>query len=96
MAVPKFLQPYLASYDLTKLDLKRDKDIIITELLNKGDGEALKWLVNRYSKTEIKKFVISPMRGMWLKSTLNYWLKVFGIKENKEKFREAVINLNPR
>lgn len=94
MTLPKFLQPYLASYDLSRLDTKRDKDIIITEILNKGDEDALAWLTKNYSKDEIKKVVEFPMRGMWLKNTLEYWLKIFGINKNAKKFERAILNLN--
>ena len=57
MGVPKFLQSSLASYDLSRIDVKKDKEIIITEVLNKGDGKALNWLAKNYTKNEIKLIV---------------------------------------
>ncbi len=94
MAVPKFLQPHLASYDLSKLNIERDKDLIVTEVLNKGDEKALKWLVGAYSKSDVRQIVSSPIRGMWLKGTLKYWLKIFNLKLNPKTFEDSVINLN--
>ena len=94
MAVPKFLQSSLASYNLVNLDVKRDKDIIITEVLNKGDEDALAWLTKNYTKKEVKEVVENPVRGMWLKNTLGYWLKIFGINGSDKKFERAVLNLN--
>ena len=84
MALPKFLQSYLASYDLKSLEVKRDKKLIITQVLNRGDDQALCWLSKYYSPQDIKQVVSSPTRGMWAESVLDYWLKIFGIKlENK-------------
>ena len=34
MSILSFLQTYLASYDLSRMDTERDKEIIITEILN--------------------------------------------------------------
>lgn len=94
MALPQFLQPYLASYDLGNLDINSDKKLIITEILNKGDYRTLHWLGKNYSQEEIKKVVSSPTRGMWMKPILSYWQKIFGVKINKKKLRKAIIDLN--
>lgn len=95
MSVPKFLQPYLASYDLSRLDMEEDKDIIITEILNKGDDKALFWLGKTYSKKEIKKVVSLPTRGLWMKSVLDYWTRIFDVNLPRKKFKQAVLDLNP-
>ncbi len=94
MSLPKFLQPCLASYDLNSLDIKRDKDIIITEILNKGDEDSISWLAQNYTKSEVKKVIESPIRGMWLKKTLEYWLKIFNVNKTDKKFERAIININ--
>ena len=96
MPIPKFLQSYLASYDLSELDTKEDKKLIITEILNKGNGEALSWVTDTYSKDDIKEVVSSPTRGMWLETNLAYWQMIFGLKIAPEVYRNAVINLNPQ
>lgn len=94
MALPKFLQPYLAGYDLRYLDSEKDRELIITQILNRGDDEALRWLSRNYSRNEIKQVVFSPTRGMWLRSILSYWLKIFGLKLDKKVFNQAIIDLN--
>jgi len=96
MSVPKFLQPYLASYDLNKLDATKDRNLIIREVLNKGNHKALVWLGKNYSRKELKGVIVSPTRGMWMRSILSYWLKIFNIKLPKKTFEEAIVNLNPR
>lgn len=95
MALPSFLQPCLASYDLSKMDPQSDKELIITEVLNKGDDQDIRWLGKTYTQEEIKQVVASPTRGMWLESILAYWLKIFDIKLPKDVFQKAIINLNP-
>lgn len=96
MALPKFLQPYLASYDLKALDKNRDKDLIITEVLNKGDKRATKWLLKTYTTEEIKKVLKRPLRGMWFKWVLDRWLKYFNIKIPKFTYELALFSLTPR
>lgn len=95
MALPKFLQHCLASYDLSKMDKDHDKETIITEVLNKGDDIDIRWLGQNYTLDEIKAVVASPTRGMWLSETLTYWLKIFDLKIPEDVFKKAVINLNP-
>ena len=95
MSVPKFLQPHLASYNFSKLDVGGDRELIITEVLNKGDFKALKWLCNNYSRRELEAVVKYPTRGMWMKSILVYWMKIFGIKLPEKVFRQAIFDLNP-
>lgn len=95
MAIPKFLQPYLASYELSSLDIEKDKDVIITEILNKGDGKALSWLAKTYTREELRKVVSSPIRGLWMKSVLKYWQRILDINIPQDKFKRAILDLNP-
>jgi len=94
MSLPKFLQPYLASYELSSLDVKRDRDLIVTEVLNKGDDKAVRWLGRVYSRDDIKQVVKNPVRGMWLENNLKYWLVIFDLNLSAKKLQDAVINLN--
>lgn len=94
MSVPSFLQTYLASYDLSGLDVKIDKNLIITEILNKGNKEAYSWLYENYSKSDIQEVISKPTRGMWLKGILQYWLKMFNLTLNKHQFEKAELNIN--
>jgi hypothetical protein len=82
MALPKFLQPYLASYDLSRLD-KNDPAVrqeLITQILNSGDDKAIRWLFQTYSKKTIKNAIRHPKRGNWFKDSLSYWQRILGIK----------------
>lgn len=79
MAIPSYLQPYLASYDLSKIDAfdQSVRNELITQILNKGDLEATKWIFKNYSLENIKECIKNPVRGVWIKSSLSYWQKIF-------------------
>lgn len=98
MALPKFLQSYLPSYDLSLLDkdnaaVKRE---IITQVLNTGDDQAIRWLFKNCSLKEIKKVLHSPQRGCWFKDSLNYWTKILAVKIPPSARQKAVLELCPK
>ncbi|MCK5460327.1 hypothetical protein KAI52_04375 [Candidatus Parcubacteria bacterium] len=96
MPLSNFLQSALWSYNLKKLDIKRDKKIIIEQILNYGTWEQLKWIMSSYSLNEIKRVVENPSRGCWKEDSLNYWLLFFNIKMPKRKSEKALFNLCPK
>jgi len=83
------------SYDVKSLDLKKDKDYIITQTLNYGSWEDLKWLYKVYSEKEIKEVIKNPSRGLWFEKVLNFWLTIFNIKLKKNIYQKAIFNINP-
>ncbi len=97
MFLPKFLQPYLASYDLSQIS-KSDKEMkkeIITQILNLGDKQAIKWVFENYKDWEIKESITNPIRGVWLKRSLFYWKHILEIEISKTDFEMAIANLDP-
>lgn len=97
MPIPKFLQPYLAPYDLSKLDVSSPgvSREIITEVLNRGDSKAVKWVFSSFPAKKIESAIIDPTPGTWLKSSLSYWQKILGVSSSSQKFQRAILNLNP-
>ena len=96
MSLPKFLQPYLASYDLSGLDIEKDKKSIISNILRRDtDAETLLWLFKTFSWSEIMSVVKNPERGMWMRSILLHWKKIFNIKIPKDILELAIIELDP-
>lgn len=71
--IPKFVQPFLWSYDVNKMDLVQDKKRIITNVLNLGTTQATDWLFEIYSKEDIKSCLTSPLPGEWNKKSLFFW-----------------------
>lgn len=97
MALPKFLQATLWSYDLSRIDAGRDKLTIIPQVLNHGDSRDLKWLFSTYSDDEIKEIIRHPRRGVWRRKKLRYWLDRYNLLIDPLEFEAAVIDLiNPR
>jgi hypothetical protein len=90
MKIPKSLQWLFWSYKIESLDLKRDKDYIISQVLNYGTEKELKWLFKVYSEKEIKEVIKNPRRGIWFKKVLNFWTMIFKIKLKKEVFEKAI------
>ncbi|MBI2062494.1 MAG: hypothetical protein HYT64_02295 [Candidatus Yanofskybacteria bacterium] len=80
--IPQFVRPFLWSYDVEGIDLARDKKRIITNILNLGSTNAVKWLFGIYVDRDIKEAVANPLPGEWSKKSLNFWALVFGIKPN--------------
>ncbi len=72
-SIPDFIAPYLWSYNLDKLDVETNEEIIITQVLNLGTKKATDWLFGIYAKETICKYLKNPRPGMWNKKSLNYW-----------------------
>jgi hypothetical protein len=96
MSLPKFLQPYLASYDLSRLD-KNSPAVakeIITQVLNEGDEKAVNWVFDNFTLDQIRQSVSQPQRGVWFEESLNYWSKMLKINDIKNQ-SGAILNINP-
>ena len=98
MPLPKFLAPFLPSYDISEMDLRDpyDKKLIIEAILNQGTMREIRWLFKTYSLREIKNVVKNPGRGCWDARVLNFWTKIFGIKIHPIIYEIAILNLNPQ
>lgn len=91
--IPKKKEWLFWSYDINSLDLEGDKDYIITQVLNYGTWEDLKWLFKIYSEREIKNIVKKPGRGLWFRDVLNFWLLMFRIKLKKRDYQKAIFDI---
>jgi len=77
------------SFDLNNFDLERYKELLITQVLNYGDWQGVKWLYKPYSK-EVTKH---PCRGLWFKRVLNSRQIMLKVKIPQEEFQKAIIRL---
>ena len=89
--IPQYLQSFLWSSDISKLDIQRNKKRIITNILNFGDRRATDWLFEVYDKQEIKEIVSDFLPGEWNKKSLNFWRLYFGIKGNQIEKKKRII-----
>jgi len=88
--IPKKMKWLFWSYDINSLDLEIDKDYIISQVLNYGTWEDLKWLFKVYRKRDIKNIVKNPKRGIWFKKVLNFWTTIFDISLKKNILKRAI------
>lgn len=93
--LPKFLQPILWSYPIEHLDTKKDAQYIITQLLNHGNWETVKWLKSTYGDNKIKAIIKNPRRGLWHEKVFNFWEQMYGIKIDPELRKRAIMDINP-
>ncbi len=77
----------LWSYDTAKIDKVRDKELVITNVLNYGTKEATDWLFQVYDRDDIMAILKNPRPGEWNKKSLNLWSLMFDvIPEIRNKF----------
>ena len=77
--LPSSVRACLWSYNLTALDLERDKISIITNVLNYGTKEATDWLCAVYPISDIVAIIQKPLPGRWDKKSLALWSLVFSV-----------------
>ncbi len=83
--IPSYVRPFLWSYDVKKMDIKKDKKRILTNILNLGTARATKWAFSTYSKREIKDILRHPLPGEWNDKSLNFWSLLFNVTPIKTK-----------
>ncbi|MBI5873367.1 MAG: hypothetical protein HZB36_04400 [Candidatus Omnitrophica bacterium] len=93
--LPEFLQTVLWSYDLNRLNLEEDKDLVITQALNYGDWRVIRWLYTIYKEADIKDVVSHPAKGMWFDKVLNFWQKMLDIRIPAKIRKKAIFTMEP-
>lgn len=88
----KKLQGRLWSYPAENLDVERDRDYIVTQILNYGTWEDVKLLYELYSEEEIKEVVSNPGRGLWFDKALNFWTMMLDVELPEEVYNKALID----
>jgi Family of unknown function (DUF6922) len=75
--IPQYLRPLFWDINLSIFDPKTFPDYTIARVLEFGDGQAVAWMKDIFSETEIKR-VIATERRLSRKSA-NFWALVYGI-----------------
>ncbi len=82
--IPIGLKSYFQEYDIARLDITNDANLIIQRVLEFGTWDDIRWLFATYRSKRIRMF----LRGYgerWLKPvTFNYWRKLLGIRRWKK------------
>jgi hypothetical protein len=77
--IPAGLKPYFQEYDIAKLDIVRDANLIIQRVLEFGTWDEIRWLFKTYHGERIRLF-LRQHGDRWLKPvTFTYWRKLLGV-----------------
>lgn len=78
--IPKYLKPFLWSYNFNNLDVMRDRRLIIAQLLNYGDVNAVRWVIKQYGVDEVRQIANTIPVKQWDNKSLAYWKLILDIK----------------
>ena len=94
--IPDSVRACLWFANLDLLDLEREREIVISSILNRGTWSAVRWLCQFYGEEKVRKTISHPKRGFWFPQSLRFWLLFFGLSLKKEVFKKALFQLAPR
>lgn len=91
--LPTFLKGYFWSVNFNELNLEKDKDYIIHQILSFGDLEAISWLFKIYGKESVKKSFLRKPTKIYRAPTFNFVKNILLGLENKHlNLNQYVIN----
>ncbi len=79
--LPKHLHRYFWDSDVKKIDTQENKRYIVGRILECGDIEAIRWLLQNFDQKFIKK-ELTHSRGLTARSA-NFWRLFFNVPQNK-------------
>jgi hypothetical protein len=80
--------PHFQEYDVARLNLKRDANLVIQRTLELGTWDELAWLFETYGMTRIRQYVREGGERGLERVTFNYWRRLLGIHRwKKSPFR---------
>lgn len=80
-SLPDFFKPLLWSYDFSKIDSEKHKEIIIVNAINYGDLKHWRWLIKTYGKKEIANILKKIPRTGLRPRVLRLALIIFAVKD---------------
>lgn len=78
--IPAGLKPYFQEYDVNRLDITRDANLIIQRVLEFGTWDEIRWLFETYGSKRIRLFLRERGERLLKPVTFNYWRKLLGIR----------------
>ncbi len=84
--LPQSVKACLWSYntDMFDFSLPNHRNLIIHNVLNYGTSEAVTWLRNTFSKTEITQAIVQSSSSDWSKKSLALWSLIFNVNPSKK------------
>ena len=93
--IPTSVRACLWSSNLRQLDWAGQRGLVITQVLNRGTLEAVRWIIRLYGMRAIRNVVKNPRRGLWFPSTLQFWLTFFRMSIKPSLFEAALFSVVP-
>ncbi len=79
--LPEFLRQYFWDVDFDQLIFDKSRIFILKRVLDRGDDKAIKWLLQNYTKEDIKQLLLVS-RDLSAK-TANFWANYLGVDKRK-------------
>ena len=79
--LPAFLKQYFWDVDFNSLDIETSKTFILKRVLDRGNDQALVWLMENYTKVDIKDLLLTT-HDLSTK-TANFWADYFKLDHKK-------------
>ena len=70
--IPQGFQPFLWSRNIKELDLERDKNYIIPQILAFGGLKEIKWLLKIYGRSKARKVFLESPQPIFTSSLLHF------------------------
>lgn len=94
--IPKNLQGILWSVDINDLDLNKNKNYIINQILNLGVLSELRWLFKAYPLPVIKKVFVEKPAKIYNPSSFSFCKNILLGLENKDLSPNKYVKTLPR
>lgn len=78
--VPLSFKPFLWSYDFDKLDLEKNKQTIIMQILYFGNIKQWRELFHIYGYDQVKNIFKNSRPDEWQYKAINFWKLKFDLK----------------
>lgn len=79
--LPVFLKKYFWDVDFEKINLWENKTFILKRVLDRGNDQALGWLMKYYTKEDIRELLLTT-RDLSAK-TANFWADILVLDHKK-------------
>ncbi len=83
--IPESVVATLWSYDMSELDLERDKELIIYNVLNYGTAEATEWLSDTYDTKDIRAIIENTPQSAWDKKSIALWSLIYDVTPSAKR-----------
>lgn len=86
--LPEFLKSNFWFTKFDKLNLEKDKKLIVFQVLNNGGFRDWEWLFSAYHHNEIKQIVEASVATSWFRQSLGLWQSILGVKAKPNRFQD--------